>query len=66
MTVGIFCFLMGNSYVLTDHGQQMAGQCLGLKRYMQGFSNFKYRGVADLTLWDCIWSTLPHLAYPTG
>lgn len=52
MTVGIFCFLMGNSYVLTDHGQQMAGQCLGLKRYMQGFSNFKYRGVADLTLWD--------------
>lgn len=52
MTVGIFCFLMGNSYVLTDHGQQMAGQCLGLKRYMQGFSNFKYCGVADLTLWD--------------
>ena len=66
MTVGIFCFLMGNSYVLTDHGQQMTGQCLGLKRYMQGFSNFKYRGVADLTLWDCIWSTLPYLAYPTG
>ena len=25
MTVGIFCFLMGNSYVLTDHGQQMPG-----------------------------------------
>ena len=67
MTVGIFCFLMGNSYVLTDHGQQMAGQCLGLKRYMQGFSNFS--STVESRIRRCgigIWSTLPHLAYPTG
>ncbi|RSX52939.1 hypothetical protein D2E25_1510 [Bifidobacterium goeldii] len=39
--------------VLTDPvGQQLAGQVLGLKRYMEDFSNFTDRGVADLTLWD--------------
>lgn len=34
----------------------MARQCLGLKRYMQDFSNFEYRGVADLMLRD--WYTV--------
>ena len=30
----------------------MAGRCLGLKRYMQDFSNFADRGAADIAMWD--------------
>ena len=36
---------------LTDNGQYLAGQMLGLKHYMEDFSEFKDRGVADMTLW---------------
>lgn len=36
---------------LTDNGQYLAGQVLGLKHYMEDFSEFKDRGVADITLW---------------
>lgn len=36
---------------LTDNGQYLAGQVLGLKHYMEDFSEFKDRGVADMTLW---------------
>lgn len=36
---------------LTDNGQYLAGQVVGLKRYMEDFSDFRDRGVADLTLW---------------
>lgn len=36
---------------LTDNGQYLAGQVLGLKHYMGDFSEFKDRGVADMTLW---------------
>lgn len=36
---------------LTDNGQYLAGQVLGLKQYMEDFSEFKDRGVADMTLW---------------
>lgn len=36
---------------LTDNGQYFAGQVLGLKHYMEDFSEFKDRGVADMTLW---------------
>lgn len=35
----------------TDNGQYLAGQVLGLKHYMEDFSEFKDRGVADMTLW---------------
>ena len=38
--------------VLTDQGQDIAGRTLGLKRYMEDFSNFTDRGTADLALWD--------------
>lgn len=36
---------------LTDNGQYLAGQVLGLKHYVEDFSEFKDRGVADMTLW---------------
>lgn len=36
---------------LTDNGQYLAGQVLGLKHYMEDFSEFKDRGVTDMTLW---------------
>ena len=36
---------------LNDNGQRLAGQVVGLKRYMEDFSDFRDRGVADLTLW---------------
>ena len=35
---------------LNDNGQRLAGQVVGLKRYMEDFSDFRDRGVADLTL----------------
>lgn len=36
---------------LNDNGQRLAGQVVGLKRYMEDFSDFRDRGVADMTLW---------------
>ena len=62
--VGLFCSMAGAMTVLTDQGQDIAGRTLGLKRYMEDFSNFTDRGAADLALWDCIWSTPPRLAFP--
>lgn len=50
--VGLFCATSGAMHELTDQGQQLAGRCLGLKHYMQDFSNFTDRGTADLALWD--------------
>lgn len=37
---------------LTDEGRRLAAQVVGLKRYLEDFSDFSDRGVADLTLWD--------------
>lgn len=39
---------------LNDNGQRLAGQVVGLKRYMEDFSDFRDRGVADLTLWGSL------------
>lgn len=50
--VGLFCSMAGAVTVLTDQGQDIAGRTLGLKRYMEDFSNFTDRGTADLALWD--------------
>lgn len=50
--VGLFCSMAGAMTVLTDQGQDIAGRTLGLKRYMEDFSNFTDRGTADLALWD--------------
>lgn len=50
--VGLFCSMAGAPTVLTEQGQPIAGRCLGLKRYMEDFSNFTDRGAADLALWD--------------
>ena len=44
--------MAGAMTVLTDQGQDIAGRTLGLKRYMEDFSNFTDRGAADLALWD--------------
>lgn len=33
-------------------GQRLAGQVLGLRRYLEDFSDFTDRGAADLVLWD--------------
>jgi uncharacterized membrane protein YgcG len=52
LLVGVFCTMAGAHYMLTERGQEYAGKCLGLKRYMQDFSDFSDRGTADLTLWD--------------
>ena len=40
------------SSALTSSGQRYAGQVQGLYRYLQDFSNFSDRGVADMVLWD--------------
>lgn len=50
--VGLFCSMSGAMHELTATGQEIAGRCLGLKRYMQDFSNFTDRGAADLAMWD--------------
>lgn len=52
MLIGVFCACAGKPLALTEKGQEYAGKCLGLKRYMQDFSNFKDRGTEDMTLWD--------------
>ena len=51
-TIGLFCSMAGSLSTLTEQGQEPAGQVLGLKRYMQDFSDFSDRGTADLALWD--------------
>lgn len=48
--VGLFCSMAGAMTVLTDQGR-IAGPTLGLKRYMEDFSNFTDRG-AGFGLWD--------------
>ncbi|NEG54984.1 DUF2207 domain-containing protein [Bifidobacterium platyrrhinorum] len=52
LTIGLFCSMTGATHVITRQGQETAGQCLGLKRYMEDFSDFTDRGAADLALWD--------------
>lgn len=37
---------------LNDNGKALATQVEGLKQYLDDFSDFKDRGVLDLTLWD--------------
>ncbi|OZG61004.1 hypothetical protein BLEM_1636 [Bifidobacterium lemurum] len=52
LAVSLFC-IFGAAYTgLTESGQDHAGRCLGLKRYMQDFSDFSDRGTADIALWD--------------
>lgn len=50
--VGLFCDVAGANTTITPQGQEYAGQCLGLKHYMQDFSDFSDRGSADLKMWD--------------
>lgn len=50
--IGMFCTFGGAAKELTAQGQEIAGKCLGLKHYMQDFSNFTDRGAADLAMWD--------------
>ncbi len=50
--VGTFCLATGRKEGLTESGQTYAGECLGLKRYMEDFSNFSDRGALDLVLWN--------------
>lgn len=51
--LGLFILIYTTYTALTDPiGQRLAGQVLGLKRYMEDFSDFSDRGVADLALWD--------------
>ncbi|NEG54985.1 DUF2207 domain-containing protein [Bifidobacterium platyrrhinorum] len=49
---GLFALLAGAPLMLTAYGQDLGGRCLGLKRYMEDFSDFTDRGTADLALWD--------------
>ncbi|MBT1173462.1 DUF2207 domain-containing protein [Bifidobacterium sp. MA2] len=50
--VGLFCSAAGAPVAPTPAGQEYLGRCLGLKRYMEDFSDFADRGVPDLALWD--------------
>lgn len=50
--IGMFCDFAGARTTITPQGQEYAGQCMGLKNYMQDFSDFSDRGAADLTMWD--------------
>lgn len=50
--IGVFCDCAGASETVTPAGQEYAGQCLGLRNYMQDFSDFSDRGAADLKMWD--------------
>lgn len=40
------------SVSLSERGQQLAGEVLGLKRYLEHFSDFTDRNSDDLVLWD--------------
>ena len=50
--VGVFALLYAKYTVLTEAGQEYAGQVHGLYRYLTDFSDFSDRGAADLLLWD--------------
>ena len=50
--IGAFCLATGRKEGLTESGQTYAGECLGLKRYMEDFSNFSDRGALDLVMWN--------------
>lgn len=52
LLVGLFVLMAGPRQVLTDKGREYAGKCLGLKRYMLDFSDFRDRDASDLALWD--------------
>ena len=52
MMLSIVVCAYAASSVLTSSGQRYAGQVQGLYRYLQDFSNFSDRGVADMVLWD--------------
>ncbi|WEV72226.1 DUF2207 domain-containing protein [Bifidobacterium sp. ESL0790] len=47
-----FVFKLLEFYGLTPMGKKVGTQLLGLRRYMQDFSDFSERDVADLALWD--------------
>lgn len=49
---GLFILLSMKATGLTPQGQKLAGEVIGLDRYLEDFSDFKDRGTADLTLWD--------------
>ncbi len=49
---GFFVLFSSKGTGLTEKGQNLAGQVLGLKRYLEHFSDFSDRGPADLVLWD--------------
>lgn len=48
----VFILGAGMPKRFTATGEDYAGRCLGLKRYMEDFSDFTDRGPADLALWD--------------
>ncbi len=49
----LFVLSTKRARVLTDdEGQRLAGQVVGLKRYLTDFSDFSDRGVADIVLWN--------------
>lgn len=53
--VAVGAFILGctaHTALSEPDGRRYAGEVLGLKRYMEDFSDFADRGAADLTLWD--------------
>ncbi|MCI1831569.1 MAG: DUF2207 domain-containing protein [Bifidobacterium sp.] len=52
MACALFTLISGRHKELTEPGQRYAGQVMGLKRYLEDFSDFTDRGAADLALWD--------------
>lgn len=62
--IGAFCLATGRKEGLTESGQTYAGECLGLKRYMEDFSNFSDRGAlrsGDVELVSGVRGRLRHL-----
>ncbi|MDF7663375.1 DUF2207 domain-containing protein [Bifidobacterium sp. ESL0763] len=54
--LGLFCLCVTGTLIrsttLTKGGATIAGQVLGLRRYLLDFSDFSDRDVPDLALWD--------------
>lgn len=51
MFAGTLASLMAPRVVLTSPDQIYAGEVLGLKRYLEDYSDFSDRGVLDMVLW---------------
>ncbi|BDR55213.1 membrane protein [Bombiscardovia apis] len=51
MISAIFALCYGASEVLTEQGQDWAGQVVGFRSYITDFSSFADRGVNDLVMW---------------